>query len=169
MFLTKKNLEELKKEAFKEGRDSFISDFKKWQNKFTAKEEALEKSFSISDIKSFNVNVWDDYPENGTTYAYVESSDTPDKVCIEVLIHLLGFANANSVIQGVGAKLGIRFYDSSNIHPILIGAAGREFSLFKRWEMTIDGASYEDLELIVNELKKTPSYKDKTVSVYSES
>lgn len=169
MLVSSKKATAEKDAAFKEGKKSFIDSLQAWHKKLAEEQIRLEASYSLGSIDKFSVNVWDDYPKEEGTYAYVEMSEVPDKICFDVLIHLLGYAKANQVIKSTGVKLGLRFYDSSAVYPALIGNKEGEYSLFKRWELTICGADYETLEIIVNQLKMVPLFEDKKVDVYSES
>lgn len=169
MLVSSKKASSERDAAFNEGRKTYISCLQAWHKKLADEQIRLEASYSLDSIDKFSINVWDDYPEEEGTYAYVEMSEVPDKICFDVLIHLLGFAKANQVIKYTGVKLGLRFYDSSVVYPALIGNKEGEYSLFKRWELTICGADYETLELIVDQLKMAPLFEDKKVDVYSES
>lgn len=151
-----------------QGRQEFISDLQKWHAEQADKERKLELGFCFDAVQEFGVNVWDDYPEYGLTYAYVESSKTPANLCLDILLHLLAYAKENSVIQGTAAKFGIRYNDSSITYPSLIGRDG-EYSLSKRWELTVEGVDYNTLSLIVEELGKVSAFNNKRISVYSES
>jgi hypothetical protein len=155
--------------AVEEGRKNFIAAFQEWHKKIADKQTELESSFSMEAITSFSVNVWDDYDESEGTYAYVEMRGVPDSVCCDVLIHILEFAKSNKNIVATGAKFGLRFYDSAAVYPTLIGNPEVEFSLFKRWEMTIIDADYETLGVIVAEFKALPQFQGKPITIYSES
>lgn len=151
-----------------QGRQEFIADLQKWHAEQAEEQRKLELDFCLDDVQEFGVNVWDDYPENGLTYAYVESPKTPANLCLDILLHLMIYAKENITIQGSAAKFGIRHNDSSIVYPSLIGKDG-EYCLTKRWELTVEGADYNALALIVDELKKVSDWKCKRISVYSES
>lgn len=155
--------------ALIEGRDRYISSLRAWHKRCAHKQAELEASFDPAAISKYSVNVWDDYPEAEGTYAYVEMNEVPDTVCFDVLLHLLAFAKSTPVIMDMGIDLGLRFYDSSIAYPTLIGRPDGEYSLCKRWELTIAGAGYETLENVVDQLKGAPAFAGKALDIYSES
>ena len=169
MFVSSKKAEIEKGLSFKQGRDSYISSLLLWHEKLAAEQTRIESEYRSDSFSSFNINVWDDYEEGKATYVYVEENNLPDSVCFDVLSHLYSFAKYSKEIVSTGVTLGFRFFDSSEVHPTLIGAAEGEHSLFKRWEMTIDGADYETLELIVKLLQSVPTLDGKALHIYSES
>jgi hypothetical protein len=169
MLTTTKTAERQAASALVEGRKSYISDLQAWHKRLHEKQVELESTFDLRKVNKWSVNVWDDFPEGGTTYAYVEMDAIPDVVCVDLLMHLLAYAKSNRVINDSDCALSLRFYDSSSVHPVLIGSRVGEYSMFKRWEMTITGASYESLDLVVQELKKAPDFQDKPFKIYSES
>tara|TARA_R110002124_G_scaffold128157_4_gene288556 strand:+ start:6011 stop:6520 length:510 start_codon:yes stop_codon:yes gene_type:complete len=169
MLTTTKETERRVAAAREEGRNDFISCLEAWHKRQSDHQAALEASFDLNDVKEWCVNVWDDYPEEGATYAYVEMPSVPDCICIDVLLHLLAYARVNSLIEKAGVNLRLRFHDSSSVYPALIGNPTGEYSLFKRWELEIAGASYETLDQVVAELKKAPMYHGKPIDVISES
>jgi len=169
MLVSKKNAESRSKKAFKEGRNSYVSDLKAWHEKQSTLQSELDAEFENSSIEKFSVNIWDDSSEGGITYAYVEMNGAPNSVCFDLLTALYEFSKSNVKINKTGVKFGIRFYDASTVWPSLIGDRNSEFSLYKRWEMTIHGANYESLEVVVKELKRFPQFMGKPVDIYSES
>ncbi len=169
MITTTKAAEARAEAARKEGRQAYIASLEAWHKRLGEQQSVLEASFDVNDVEAWLVNVWDDYPEKGTTYAYVEMNDVPDCRCLDLLMHLLRFAQDNHKITKTGVELGLRFHDSSTVYPALIGCSTGEYSLFKRWEITITGASYEALDQVVAELKMAPMFWAKPIDVYSES
>lgn len=165
MFFTEKK----RYEAETKGRDHYILALQAWHKKIADKEKVLEDSFVEKKVEKYSINVWDDYPQDGMTYAYVEMPDIPGSICCILLTYIIDVANNNEKITALGVNLALRYYDSSVVYPTLIGDREAEFCLFKRWEITIDGADYEKLEVIVEELQKIKHYKDKPLDVYSES
>lgn len=49
-------------------------------------------------------NVWDDYRGEEGTYAYVDMSEVPDKICFDLLDHLLNYAKRNQELRSTGIK-----------------------------------------------------------------
>lgn len=157
--------------ALNHGRNNYIESFEQLHKKFAEKQAELERTFCMDDVKSFPVNVWDDYDENESdgTYAYVEMREVPNKVCCDLLIHILAFAKSDPEIAETGAIFNLSFYDSVKLFPGLVGRKNDEFILNQRWEIRITNANYDALEVIVQRLKKVPNYQGKPISVYSES
>lgn len=160
---------EMNEELLKRGREAFIEQFEAWHARVDAEDLVLERNFTWDSIESLLVNVWDDYPEGEQTYAYVEMSDLPRKVELDVLIHLLEHARQFGSVRSGELHVSLVFDDSSVRYPMLIGARGAGCTLYKRWEMTIDGASYEQLKSFVEYLQSVPPFKGKPLEVISES
>jgi len=169
MLVSSKRMTAEKDAAFKDGRETFIANFLAWHKIIAEKQLCLETNYSPDSIDKFQVNVWDDYRDEEGTYAYVDMSEVPDRICFDLLDHLLNYAKGNREIRSTGIKLGMRFYDSSSVYPALIGNKQGEYSLYKRWELMIFGADYETLALVVDQLKKVPPFEGKPIDVYSES
>lgn len=153
----------------KRGREAFIEQFSAWHARVDAEDLVLERKFTWDSIESLVVNVWDDYAEGEQTYAYVEMNDLPRKVELDVLIHLLNHARQFGPVQSGELHVSLVFDDSSVRYPVLIGARGAGCTLYKRWEMTIDGASYALLESFVEYLQSVPPLHGKPIEVISES
>lgn len=166
---TKNEAHRMELAAKVEGRLQYISDLEAWHKKQNEQQAELESSFDINGIQSWHVNIWDDYPEGGLTYGYVEMGAVPERLCLEILLHLMSYARNNIVINKSGSAISLRFMDSSTVYPGLIGVESAEYCLSKRWEITISGASHETLETIVTELEKAPRYLGKPFNIYSES
>ncbi|WP_427047106.1 hypothetical protein [Halomonas casei] len=169
MLTTTKAAEAREATARVEGRQEYIASLEAWHKRLNDQQAALTASFDVNSVHGWIINVWDDYPEGGTTFTYVEMRDVPDFICFDVLMHLLAYARGNSRITETGVNLSLRFHDSSSVYPALIGNPTGEYSLFKRWEMTIASVSYEHLDQVVAELQKTPMYQGKPFDVISES
>lgn len=155
--------------AYKKGKAAFIADLLTWHRKVAEHQRCLEASYVPESIDCFCINVWDDFADEEGTYAYVEMQDVPDRVCFDVLNHLLSFANENPVIRSTGATFGMRFFDASIVWPALIGNPDSEFGLFKRWEITIAGIDLEALETVVQQLQGAPKFMNKRIDVLCES
>jgi hypothetical protein len=154
---------------FNEGRKTFIKQFKAWHARVDAEDLALERGFTWGSIESIVVNVWDDYAEGEQTYAYVEMDGLPRKVELDVLIHLLGHARQFDSVQSGELRVSLAFVDSSVKFPQLIGKDDAELSLYKRWQLTIDGASHAQLESFVESLQSVSPLNGKPIEVISES
>lgn len=162
-----------KKEGIKvkpvDDKKNYIAAFEAWHKRMSENQIKLKETFTLDSLTAIPVNVWDECEDGGTTFAYVEKQNVPDSVCCDVMLHILRFIRSNQVITSTGVEFGLRFYDSSTAYPALIGNPELEFSLFKRWELTIKGADPEKLEIIVEELKAVPPFEGKPINVYSES
>ncbi|GGM25217.1 hypothetical protein ACFQDN_21780 [Pseudomonas asuensis] len=169
MLTTTKEAERRVAVAREEAKKDFISCLEAWHKRQSDHQATLEASFDLNDIKAWCVNVWDDYPEEGTTYAYVEMPSVPNCISLDVLLHLLTYGRSNCLINKAGVSLNLRFQDLSSVYPALIGNPTGEYSLFKRWEITIVGASYEALDQVVYGMKQAPMYLGKPFDVISES
>lgn len=169
MFVSKKSAKSASDEALKKGRESFIESLEVWHKKFDDNQSKLANEFELSSIQFWSLNVWDDFPEQGETYAYVEMIGVPNEICCELLISLLGYANNNDKIKQTGAKLRLSFFDSSVKYPALIGRRDAQFTMSKHWQLMISGINYEEFGILVDELKKAPPFKGKPLDVYSES
>lgn len=169
MLTTIKEAQRRAEAARMEGRQEYIASLQAWHKRLSDQQAVLEASFDLRDVKDWSVNLWDDFPDKGTTYGYVEMGFVPDCICLDLLMHLLVYARGNSQIRQTGVYLSLRFHDTSSVYPTLIGHPPGEYSLFKRWEITIAGASHEALEQVVPELQKAPMYLGKPFDIYSES
>ena len=168
MLMSSKNAAKKIDEAYKRGRKELAAAIESWHKKYAGEKMHLESAYSPNLFKEFCLNVWDDFVEEEGTYAYIEMSEVPDSVTFDVLNHVLSFVRSNEKIASTGARIGMRYYDSSAEHPGLIGSE-YEFSSFKRWELTFVNVTYQSLECIVEELKSVPSFNGKKIDVISES
>lgn len=162
------------KNTFKKGREHTLNALVEWHQRLADRQKELDRTFSLDHIESFSVNVFDDYDADSgeNTYAYVAMRDVPDRVCCDILLHILNFARSNPTLSKAGVRFGFRFHDSSEFYPILIGdveCPEQELSMCKQWEIIIEGASYNTLRVVVKELKKVQPFRGKMIKVYSES
>ncbi len=169
MLVSSKKAKVEKEAAFNEGRNTYIEQLQAWHKRCADNQVNLDSSFDPTTVSKYSINVWDDYPEEEGTYAYVEMCEVPDRICFDVLLHLFVYAKSNPKIMDMGVNLGMRFCDSSECFPTLIGRRDGEYSLFKRWEIIITGADYEILEKVVGLLKEVPAFSGKSLDIYSES
>jgi len=125
---------------------------------------------------SIPVNIWDDYYDDGyvpegdiqKTYAYVESQDFSEDDC-KAILGLLKNEIEQIAKPEWNLKLDVEFYDSAKVYPNLVGTE-HEFFLYKRWQLNMINISHEAREVIVDQFeKKTLSYNNMDIDVYSES
>ena len=148
-------------------------------NQDREKEDARKRAiFNWKEIEKISINVWDEieslnpeeeYDEmtiHGTTYAYVEMSETYNELDMNILLDVKEFLESDNRLPE-GVDLQIKFYDSFLKYPILIEEHIK--MLFTRWELRFSNISYEQLRLINESLEEYTSYQNNKVSIYSES
>ncbi len=117
--------------------------------------------------EKINVNIWDDYHDNGDTYAYIESdiSEEDRKNVLELI---------KTAIEEIekpewSFEFFMNFHDSAKIYPNLVGTE-HEWCLYKRWQLEFKHLSHtvhsEILEILQ---KKNLSYQGIPLEIYSES
>lgn len=150
-------------------RERFVADWDSFLAKREAKERGVEQSYSPGEVKSFPVNVWDDFADGDETYAYVEDGSVPSAVKFKVLNHLMQFAETLDMVKEGRVSLLMFFNDSVLKYPLLVGNSEAEFCLYRRWELKISCPNHEVLEEFVEQMAKVPDFQGKKVEVYSES
>lgn len=126
------------------------------------------------------INIWDDFyednfvPENEIqqTYAYVEDSDIPHEIQEQYLKFLLNFIQSNIDLND--CKMSLEFHDSKNDYDNetverCINHYGENF-FYKRWEIKFKGITHEQLDKLVEELRKANlRFNELPFNIYSES
>ena len=160
----------IKRETEKE----IFEDIIKYHKEYELKEEKRNKEFNLSSVKEININIWDDFYEDGfvpegeqsKTYIYVEVSSIPDAMQFKILVELMRYIEENKLLPEE-VKMEMNFYDSMTLYPNLI--LEHKYLLYKRWQINLTNITHKVLEKMLKKLSKFKEYKGVKVSIYSES
>jgi len=99
--------------------------------------------------KHIDVNIWDEYTSDNSTYAYVEVEEELISSEDEKLI----LDQVNMIIEQLpfNLKTNVIFHDYRDDSPHLVGTQF-EFTLAKRWELKLEPVSYEVIEKLLESL-----------------
>lgn len=150
------------------GREKYIAALKSWHQTRDVEQSNLEQSFQHEQIDDYPVNIWDEINESNSTYCYVEDSDIPDKVKLQVLLHIQNFINQNSLLTDLKCQIDLIFEDHSILYPELVDGEHKSIGT-KMWKLKISNIDYESLDLLIDRIKKVSDFSGKPVRVYSES
>ena len=171
----KKIKEEEKRKIVHEAQKEFSDKLITYHTKYLQKQEQLKKDFNYSQINKININIWDDFCDDGfapngepqNTYAYVEVNDIPDIETKKILEILLDYISANHLLPE-SVEVDLDFYDSTTKYPILI--LENEYFLFKRWQINFKNISHKILDKLIDDLQKIElNINEVKFNIYSES
>ncbi|HFG7030891.1 TPA: hypothetical protein ACGIK9_003391 [Acinetobacter baumannii] len=161
------NKKKLEEEAAKE-REKYIAALKLWHQKRDEEQHNLEKSFQDKDIEGYPVIIWDEIDKSNSTYCYVENSEIPNKIQLQVLLHIQNFIDQNSLITDLNCEIDLIFYDNSIVYPELVDGDCSYIGA-KMWKLKVSNVDYESLNLLVDRLENVPDFNGKPLHIYSES
>lgn len=146
------------------------TDLEKLQAEFDVKylltQRRLEKEFIPDFYSMFYINIWDEYDQQGRTFAYLEENDVPDQFAHAVLKWLQPIIQSllnNNIIVSVD------FFDGSRVYSKLLGSAG-EWSIYKRWQLGFSSLPDETRLMLVSRLNAMQlSFDDVPLKFISES
>lgn len=116
--------------------------------KYLINQRELEKAFLPDFFSMFYINIWDEYDQQGRTFAYVEENDLPDKFTHSLLEWLQPKVQSllNDRIQ-----VSLDFFDGSRVYSKLLGGAG-EWSIYKRWQLGFTSLPDETRLMLISRL-----------------
>lgn len=169
-------VEEFWIKTIKETQIDFANKIKEHHKLYEQKQEELEKTFSYNILNKININIWDDFYDDGyvpegefqETFAYVDDSDIPNKEAFKILSTLVEYINTNNLLPQ-NVEMEIKFRDKVIEYPILVVDKNTVWSLTKKWEINFKYITHEILEKMVEKLKNFPQINNTKVMIYSES
>jgi hypothetical protein len=168
-------LEKKEREIFHNAKVEFSNKLTTYHLKHQKKQKKLQKDFSYQKLQKININIWDDFYDDGftpegetqNTYAYVEmSDDIPNVEELNILSTLIKYIKDNNLLPN-SVDIELLFYDSTTKHPILVFE--HEYMLYKRWQIEFQNITHEILEKLVEDLKGLEKINNVKVDIYSES
>jgi len=111
----------------------------------------------INEEKSLDINIWDDYADDGSeeiqeTYIYIEDDCTLENQK-EILNGLMTLLNDNKLLPGY-VDVWLEFFDAREKYPSLIGTQ-YEIGLFKQWRIRLKHITHEVREQLVEKLNQS--------------
>lgn len=149
-------------------REKYIAALKLWHQERDEEQQKLEKSFQDKDIVEYPINIWDEIDKSNSTYCYVEKSEIPNKIQLQVLLHLQNFIDQNSLLSDLNCEIDLIFFDHSIAYPELVDG-DCSYVGAKMWKLKISNVDYETLNLLVDRLKSVSAFNGKPLHIYSES
>lgn len=160
----KKKLESIKSAE----REKYIAALKSWHQHREAEQFNLDQSFQHEYIVDYPVNIWDEIAENNSTYCYIEDSEIPNKVQLQVLLHIQNYIDQNSLLMDLNCQIDLVFEDHSILYPELVDG-DYSFVGTKFWKLKISNVDCKSLNLLLDRIKRVSAFKGKPLRVYSES
>jgi hypothetical protein len=124
-----------------------------------------------------NVNIWDDFHDDGyvpdgetqETYAYIESNGEVEDVDCKNVLELLKTNIEMLAKPEWNLVLYVDYYDSAKVYPNLVGTE-HAWCLYKRWQLEMKNITHEALDYLVENLQKQQlKYNGIPLDIYSES
>jgi len=149
-------------------RQKYITALKLWHQNRDVEQHNLEKSFQLEHVVDYPINIWDEIDKNNSTYCYVDNSEIPNKVQLQVLLHIQNFINQNSLLTNLNYQIDLIFDDHSILYPELVDGDYSSVGT-KMWKLKINNVDSKSLNLLVERMKSVSDFKGKPLHVYSES
>lgn len=167
--------EEERKKIIIEIQNDFSNKLISYHSNYLQKQEQLKKVFEYKKIDVININICDDFYDDGfapngeeqNTYAYVDTLNIPDIETKKILEILLEYITNNSLLPE-SVKIELNFYDSTTQYPFLV--LEYEYHLYKRWQIEFKNITHKILDKLIYDLQKIElSLKEVKFDIYSES
>ena len=131
-------------------------------------------------MKKININIWDDFYEDGyvpeneiqETYAYIEDNNISDEIKKECLTILFDNIKNKQILSNVDILL--EFHDYKNNYKTetvkrCLETYGDDFFI-KRWEIKLKNINHKQLDILIEELNNEElMYNSIPFNIYSES
>jgi hypothetical protein len=151
--MSKRKFEKAKRAAAQESLESLEAIMREQ----VAQQEKMAREFDVHACNEVTVNIWGDYKDGGTTPVNVESSEMPETVVKEVLLHILSYVS--KPLSSVGVDAQIDYHNPFHAHPDLVSKPSAWCVMRPHWHLSLSGMRPELEDKVVEIFKAVPSYQ----------
>jgi len=112
-------------------------------------------------MEKIPINIWDDYLDDESTYAYIEDVNVPLHLQREILLEFIELLQANPLLKET--SLSLKFYDSTTEYP-------KSLMKYKQWQLIFNPLPHYVREELMEQIEDREFvFCGLPVEIYSES